>query len=78
MTSLRKDAFALLEKMPEDKLTFLIQIIQGVNGLEQDDMQEREEAFNRLEKVRKKAGHLDYDAELAFYRKEKYGYAPIG
>ena len=29
MTSLRKDAFELLEKMPEDKLTFIIQIMQG-------------------------------------------------
>ena len=52
MTSLRKDAFELLENIPEDKLTFIIQIMQGVYGLSYDDSEEREDAFvkdiNRL------------------------------
>ena len=54
MTSLRKDAFELLENIPEDKLTFIIQIMQGVYGLSYDDSEEREDAFERLEKMRKK------------------------
>ncbi|EOS43801.1 hypothetical protein C809_03658 [Lachnospiraceae bacterium MD335] len=33
MTAIRKEAIQLLEKVPEDKLSFVIQIIQGVNGL---------------------------------------------
>lgn len=33
MTELRKDAINLLEQMPEDKLYFIVQIMQGVNGL---------------------------------------------
>ena len=64
--------------MPEEKLTFWIQIMQGVSGLEQDDRQEREQAFQRLEQVRRKAEHLDYDTELAAYREEKYGYESLG
>lgn len=33
MTAMREEAFELLEKMPEDKLVFIIQIMQGVNSL---------------------------------------------
>ena len=73
MTSLRRDAYSLLEQIPEDKLTFVIQIMQGVNGLYQDDRKEREDAFARLERIRRKNDNLDYDAELASYREEKYG-----
>lgn len=68
MTSLRKEAVELLEKMPEDKLPFIIQIMQGVKGLYGDDEDDRESAFERLEQMRRKADNLDYDAELAAYR----------
>ena len=33
MTAMREEAFELLEQMPEDKLVFIIQIMQGVNSL---------------------------------------------
>jgi hypothetical protein len=33
MTAIRKEAIQILERMPEDKLSFVIQIIRGVNGL---------------------------------------------
>lgn len=78
MTSLRKDAFELLEKMPEDKLTFIIQIMQGVDGIYKNDEDERDQAFERLERMRRKADNLDYEAELAAYREEKYGHASVG
>jgi hypothetical protein len=78
MTSLRKNAFELLEKIPEDKLTFVIQIMQGVNGLYNDDSAEREAAFERLEKIRKKVDDLNYGEELTAYREEKYGHAGVG
>ncbi len=77
MTRLRKDTIALLENMPEDKLYYVFQILSGVQGLDRnDDMREREEAFGRLESMRKKAD-IDYEAELAEYRDEKYGYAGL-
>lgn len=78
MTSLRKDAFELLEKMPEDKLTFIIQIMRGVDGLYKNDEDERNQAFERLESMRRKADSLDYEEELAAYREEKYGHASVG
>lgn len=36
MTAIRKEAIELLERVPEDKLTFVIQIMRGVNGLLED------------------------------------------
>ncbi len=33
MTAIRQEAMEMLEKVPEDKLCFVIQIMKGVNGL---------------------------------------------
>lgn len=33
MTAIRQEAIQMLESVPEDKLGFVIQIMQGVNGL---------------------------------------------
>lgn len=73
MTALRQSAIKELEKLPEDKIGLILQILQGVNGLYNDDQSERKEAFARLEQLRKKGKVADYDAELASYREEKYG-----
>ena len=73
MTALRQSAIRELEKLPEDKLSFVIQIMQGVNGLYNDNQSERKEAFAKLEQLRKKGTVTDYDSELASYRDEKYG-----
>ena len=73
MTEIRQEAIKMLEKVPEDKLGFVIQIIQGVNGLYNDAQSEREEAFAKLEQLRRKGTVTDYDAELVSYREEKYG-----
>lgn len=49
MTALRKDAMDLLERMPEDKLHFIIQIMEGVNGLYGSESEKvREQAFKQL------------------------------
>ena len=73
MTAIRQEAIDLLEKVPEDKLGFIIQIIQGMNGLFTDTNTERKEAFARLEQLRRKETVIDDDAELASYSEEKYG-----
>ena len=73
MTALRQSAMMELEKIPEDKLSFMIQIMQGVNGLYIDTNRERKEAFARLEQLRKKGTVIDDAAELASYREDKYG-----
>lgn len=73
MTALRQSAMKELERLPEDKISFVLQIMQGVNGLYNDNQSEKKEAFERLEQLRKKGTVVDYDAELASYREEKYG-----
>ncbi len=73
MTAIRQTAFRELEKMPEDKVVFILQIMQGVNGLYTDNKPEKEEAFAQLELLRKKGTVTDDDAELASYREAKYG-----
>ena len=72
MTALRQSAIMELEKIPEDRLSFVIQIMQGVNGLYNDSNKERKEAFTRLERLRKKGTVTDDAEELASYREEKY------
>lgn len=73
MTAIRQEAIRMLEKVPEDKLGFVIQIMQGVNRLCNDEQSERKEAFAKLEQLRRKGTVVDYDAELTSYREEKYG-----
>lgn len=73
MTSLRQSAIMELEKIPEDKLSFVIQIMQGLNGLYNDTDKERKEAFLKLEQLRKKGKVTDDEAELVSYREDKYG-----
>lgn len=73
MTALRQSAIMELEKIPEDKLSFVIQIMQGVNGLYNDTNKERKEAFAKLERLRKKGNVTDDQEELASYREAKYG-----
>ena len=73
MTALRQSAIKELERLPEDKISFILQILQGVNGLYNDNRSERKEAFLRLEQLRKKGTVTHYDEELASYRDEKYG-----
>ena len=33
MTATRREAIQLLEKVPEEKLSYVIQIMEGINGL---------------------------------------------
>ena len=62
MTALRKDAMDLLERMPEDKLYFIIQIMEGVTGLYGSESYiVRVQAFDQLDNFRRKAAHIDYE-----------------
>lgn len=45
MTALKQTAMKELEKLPDDKVNFILQIMQGVNGLYNDNQSEKKEAF---------------------------------
>lgn len=53
MTVLRQNAMRELERLPEDKIMFVLQIMQGINGV-YDDNDVKRDAFNKLEHLRKK------------------------
>ena len=72
MTVLRQSAMRELERLPEDKIIFVLQIMQGINGLNDDERLVKKNAFNRLEHLRRKAD-IDENDELRRYREEKYG-----
>ena len=55
MTILRQSAMRELERLPEDKITFVLQIMRGINGLGEDERLAKKNAFKRLEYLRKKA-----------------------
>lgn len=46
MTAIRQEAMQMLEKVPEDKLSFVIQIMQGVNGLLESTEEKEKDALN--------------------------------
>lgn len=73
MTAIRKEAMEMLERIPEDRVIFILQIMQGLNGLYDDNQSERKEAFAKLEQLRRKGTVIDDELELASYREEKYG-----
>ena len=73
MTALRKSLMKELDKVPEEKIAFIFQIIQGMNGLYKYTDSEKKEAFARWEQLRRKGTVTDDDAELASYREKKYG-----
>lgn len=78
MSEKKREAVALLERMPEDKVDVVLEFIRqlevqtdGKNGLTT-----KMQAFQRLEELRKQTVPdtvLDYDKELAEARDEKYG-----
>ena len=49
MTILRQSAMRELERLPEDKITFVLQIMRGINGLDEDERLAKKNAFKRLE-----------------------------
>ena len=76
VAALKKNAHSLVERMPEEKLTILVQLMRSFDEQErQDDMQARRAAFQRLESMIKHVPGLDEKKELASWREEKFGNA---
>lgn len=78
MSEKKKEALALLEQMPEDKIDFVIEFIKQleIETKRKEEVSPKMQAFQRLEELRKRTKpniDLDYDKELAEAREEKYG-----
>ena len=79
MTALRQDAYSLLERVPEDKLAALVEIMRGLEGLApKTRREENSEAFKRLQELVDSfppVTDLDEEKELKEWREEKFGNA---
>lgn len=78
MSEKKREALALLEQMPEDKVDFVIEFIRQleIEPKRKEELSPQMQAFQRLEALRKQTipnTDLDYDKELAEARDEKYG-----
>ena len=75
ITALRKDAYALLGRIPDDKLVYVVEILKGIDGLASPKRtSENSPAFRRLMELRRPIPDLNEEKELAFWRERKYGY----
>lgn len=78
MTALRRDAYSLLDRMPEDKLLFLVEIMKGIEGLTPPKKAtENSPAFRRLMELRRPIPDLNEENELTQWREEKFGHAGV-
>lgn len=82
MTALRREAIQLVEQMPEEQMSHIIQYIRSLIGKSSSDEQvsknveatPKMKAFWELEKMLVPMSQdLDYKKELAEARDEKYG-----
>ena len=77
MTMLQEKAVDMINRMPEEKLYYVIQLLEGVEGLSEnmknDAKTSAQRALEDLRRFRKRSDvEIDYKAELAKAREEKY------
>ena len=77
MTMLKQQAMEMIERMPEDKVYYIINILQGFEGLfgEQEHLKHgnSQDAYKNLQKFRKvSTEERDYKSELRAAMEEKY------
>lgn len=74
MTTLQKDAIELIQRMSEEKLLAIIQIMRLFDNSNSflELTNEKAAAFETLEKLRRPIPELDEKKELAEWRDEKY------
>jgi DNA helicase IV len=87
MTQVKERAVEIIQRIPEEKMPFVFNILQNIEGIageravahdvlnEETDLAERQAAYQRLLKYKGTLHRrIDYKKELAEYRDEKYGH----
>ena len=77
MTQIKERAVELIERIPDDNMFYVINILQNLEEMSSDKTADKRQAMEALEKVLKFSGRLsedfDADRELEMAREEKYG-----
>ncbi|MDE6671510.1 MAG: UDP-N-acetylenolpyruvoylglucosamine reductase [Ruminococcus sp.] len=68
----RETAYSIFEQLSEEQLKGFIAMFQSFYPVKEDGQARRDEAFNRLESMRRHIPQLDETKELNEYREEKY------
>jgi hypothetical protein len=79
MSDIKKRAIEMLEELPDDKVVYVIEILNGLKGLYEDDAKETDKlteeqlALKGLNQYRGRvSADIDEKEELAKAREEKY------
>ncbi len=77
MTQIKERAVELIERIPDDNMFYVINILQNLEEMSSDKTADKRQAMEALENVLKFSGRLsedfDADRELEMAREEKYG-----
>lgn len=78
MTMIKEKAVEMLKTLPDEKVVYLIKIMEGLEGLgETSQVSQKREALKNIQKFRGRLPEdFDYKKELAESREERY--ADIG
>lgn len=70
--STRDIAAQILNRLTEEQLKSFIALFHDILPTKEDNSAKREEAFDRLDKMRRNIPDLDEKKELEEYRRERY------
>jgi hypothetical protein len=79
MTAVKEQAVTLIQSMSDEKVSYVLDIINGIQGLSsetggQEDIAKRRQAMAILQKFRGRLpAELDYKKELSDARNERFG-----
>ena len=77
MTQIKERAVELIERIPDDNMFYVINILQNLEEMSSDKTADKRQAMEALENVLKFSGRIsedfDADRELEMAREEKYG-----
>lgn len=74
---LKEKAVDMINRMPEEKLYYVVKLLESVEGLSENTIKgtktPEQKALENLQRFRKRSDvEIDYKAELAKAREEKY------
>ncbi len=77
MTRIKEKAVEMIQRMPDDNMFYVINILQNLEEMTANKDTDREQAMKAFQDLLKFSGRLpedfDADKELAAAREEKYG-----
>ncbi len=77
MTKIKERAITLIKNMPEERMVYIVNVLEGMRGSKQGHVKDKEKSMEALQGILSFAGRIpsDFDmkAELESAREERYG-----